>query len=39
MRSKRVLEKCGFSYEATLKMAETVYDLHVYDTDCYARTA
>lgn len=37
-RSKRVLEKCGFQYEGTLKQAAKMYDGSIYDNDCYAIT-
>jgi len=37
-RSKRVLEKCGFTYEGTLKLAEKLYDGTIYDNDCWALT-
>ena len=36
--SKRVLEKCGFQYEGTLKLAVKMYDGSIYDNDCYAIT-
>lgn len=35
-RSKRVLEKCGFRYEGTLRCAEKLYDGSMHDSDCYA---
>lgn len=34
-RSKRVLEKCGFVYEATLKSCEKLYNGIIMDNDCY----
>lgn len=34
-RSKRVLEKCGFRYEATLVRAEKLFDGSIQDNDCY----
>lgn len=37
-RSKRVLEKCGFQKEGTLKKAEKRYDGKIYDDECYAIT-
>lgn len=37
-RSKRVIEKCGFKYEGTLRYAKQVYDGSVYDTVCYSIT-
>ena len=33
--SKKVLEKCGFQYEGTLRMAEIRYDGAILDNDCY----
>lgn len=38
-RSKKLLKKCGFVYEGTLKLAERIYDGQVYDNECYALTA
>lgn len=35
-RSKRVLEKCSFTYEGTLKKAEKLFDGRVLDNDCYS---
>ena len=35
-RSKRVLEKCGFKYEGTLKCAEIAVDGTVRDNDCFS---
>ena len=35
-RSQRVLEKCGFEYEGTLKNAEKRYDGKICDNKCYA---
>lgn len=37
-RSQRVIEKCGFIYEGTLRHASTVYDGSVYDNVCYSMT-
>lgn len=34
-RSRRVLEKFGFTYEGTLKRAEEIYNGNVYDNMCY----
>lgn len=34
-RSKRVLEKCNFKYEGTLKLAEKIYDGRILDNECY----
>ena len=36
--SRRVLDKCGFQYEGTLKLAAKLYDGSIYDHDCYAIT-
>jgi len=36
--SKKVLEKCGFQYEGTLRMAEKRYDGAILDNDCYSIT-
>lgn len=35
-RSKRVIEKCGFKYEGTLKMASKIYNGNIYDDVCYS---
>lgn len=35
-RSKRVIEKCGFRYEVTIKQGRTIYDGQVFDTVCYS---
>lgn len=35
-RSKRVLEKCNFKYEGTLKLAEKIYDGKILDNECYS---
>lgn len=37
-RSKAVIEKCGFTYEGTLKMASEIYDGRIYDDVCYSLT-
>lgn len=37
-RSKRVIEKCGFTYEGTLRHASTIYNGNTYDTVCYSMT-
>ena len=37
-RSRRVIEKCGFTYEGTLKMAGVSYDQSVHDEVCYSMT-
>ena len=34
-RSKRVLEKCGFVYEATLKSCDKLFNGEIVDNDCY----
>ena len=36
MRSKRVLEKCGFQYEGTLRLAEERFDGVTLDNECYS---
>lgn len=35
-RSKRVLSKCGFAYEGTLKLAEKLYNGNICDNECWA---
>lgn len=35
-RSKRVIEKCGFKYETTIRQGQTIYDGQVFDTVCYS---
>ena len=37
-RSKRVIEKCGFKYEGTLRNATVLYNGNVYDELCYSLT-
>jgi putative acetyltransferase len=36
MRSKRVIEKCGFKFEGVLRRASQIYDGQVYDDYCYS---
>lgn len=36
VRSKRVIEKCGFDYETTIKQARKIYDGQVFDTVVYS---
>jgi len=36
--SKRVIQKCGFSYEGTLRLASKTYDGSIYDDVCYSIT-
>jgi len=36
IRSKRVIEKCGFNYEVTIKQGNKIYDGQVFDTVCYS---
>ena len=36
IRSKRVIEKCGFQYEGTIKAGTTRYDGQVFDTVVYS---
>lgn len=38
-RSRRVIEKCGFHYEGTLRQGAAVYDGRVEDLCCYSMTA
>jgi putative acetyltransferase len=38
LRSQRVIEKCGFRYEGTLRMASRLYDGQVLDDKCYSMT-
>ena len=35
-RSKRVIEKCGFNYEGTLRQATKIYDGTIHDDVCYS---
>ncbi len=37
-RSKRVIEKCGFKYEGTIRMASQIYDGRIFDDVCYSIT-
>lgn len=36
VQSKRVIEKCGFKYEGTLRLASKIYDGTVQDDVCYS---
>lgn len=36
IRSKRIIEKCGFQYEVTLKQAGKRYDGQIFDNVCYS---
>lgn len=38
LRSKRVLEKCGFVYEGCMRMAYRLYDGSVHDSLCFSIT-
>jgi putative acetyltransferase len=38
IRSKRVIEKCGFHYEGTLRRANELYDGSIHDSMCYSLT-
>ena len=38
LRSRSVIEKCGFKYEGTLRMGSTLYDGRVLDDACYSLT-
>ena len=35
-RSKRVIEKCGFKYEGTIRNAKELYDGRIVDEACYS---
>ena len=37
-RSKRVIDKCGFQYEGTLRHCSRIFDGSVYDLCCYSMT-
>ena len=37
-RSKRVIDKCGFTYEGTLRQANKIYDGSIRDVACYSMT-
>lgn len=37
-RSKRVIEKCGFQYEGTLRHCSKIYDGTIHDLLCYSMT-
>jgi len=37
-QSKRVIEKCGFKYEGTLRLASSIYNGSIYDDVCYSIT-
>lgn len=39
LRSRRVIEKCGFTYEGTLRRATVLFDGTVKDLCCYSMTA
>lgn len=36
INSKRVIEKCGFEYECTIKQGYKRYDGEIFDTVCYS---
>lgn len=38
VRSRRIIEKCGFVHEGTLRQATLLYDGTVYDDVCYSLT-
>ncbi len=38
IQSRRVIEKCGFIYEGTLRHAAKLYDGTIYDLACYSLT-
>jgi len=37
-RSKRVIEKCGFTYEGTLRYCTKIFNGNTYDVACYSMT-
>jgi len=37
-RSRRVIEKCGFLYEGTLRYCTKIYNGNIYDLVCYSMT-
>ena len=37
-RSQRVIEKCGFKYEGTLRLSSTLFNGSVHDDVCYSIT-
>ena len=39
LRSKRVIEKCGFTYEGTLRLCSQLFNNKTYDNLCYSMTA
>ena len=39
IRSKRVIEKCGFTFEGTLRLCSCLFNGKVYDNLCYSMTA
>lgn len=38
MRSRRIIEKCGFTFEGTLRQATLLYDGSLQDDVCYSMT-
>ncbi len=36
IRSKRVIEKCGFKYEGTIEQGSKIYDGQVFDSVCHS---
>lgn len=38
MRSRRVIEKCGFTYEGTIRQGSKIFDGTVLDDVCYSMT-
>ncbi|MCC8023230.1 MAG: GNAT family N-acetyltransferase [Clostridiales bacterium] len=38
LRSKRVIEKCGFTHEGTLRRGFEIYNGEIHDVDCYSMT-
>jgi putative acetyltransferase len=38
IKSRRVIEKCGFAYEGTLRHCTKIYNGNTYDLVCYSMT-
>ncbi len=38
IKSKRVIEKCGFVYEGTIRYSSEIYNGNIYDDVCYSIT-
>ena len=39
LRSKRIIEKCGFTYEGTLRQCSSLFNGKILDNLCYSMTA